>query len=170
MLKQGESMRIKLIFWIMVCGLAAGLYAANSETFDYGKAWQQIEEARYKRLPLTLQAKVDSLYEIAEKENRTDQQIKALIYQFVALQQNQEFSTQKAIDLARRRLETASYPASAIIHNLLARMYWGYYTGHRSKFSLRGETIVHDKTDIATWDLKTIVKEAIKEYNISRPC
>lgn len=166
-LKQGESMRIKLIFWLMVCGLAAGLCAVNSETFDYNKAWQQIEELRYKRLPLTLQAKVDSLYEIASKESKTDQQIKALIFQFVALQQNQEFSTQKAIDLARKRLETASYPASAIIHNLLARMYWGYYTGHRSKFSLRGETIVHDKQDIATWDLKTIVKEAIKEYSIS---
>jgi hypothetical protein len=117
-------MRIKLIFWIMVCGLAAGLYAANSETFDYGKAWQQIEEVRYKRLPLSMQAKVDSLYEMALKENRADQQIKALIYQFVALQQNQEFSTQKAIDL-HAEAGNCSHPASSIIAICWPDL-WGY--------------------------------------------
>jgi len=160
-------MRIKLILWIVVCALAIGLYGANSEPYNYETVWKEIDKTRYKRLPLSMQAKVDSLYEIAEKENRTDHQIKALIYQFIVLQERNEFSTQKAIDLARTRLETASYPASAIIHNLLARLYWGYYIGNRQNYYLRGETVVHDKADVASWDLKTIVKEAIREYSIS---
>jgi uncharacterized protein YfaS (alpha-2-macroglobulin family) len=135
--------------------------------YDYDQVWQEIHQLENNGLPQSMGKKIDSLYAAAVKENKTDQQLKALIYKLKVMQQREEFAGQKAIDKVVEELKTSTFPASAIIHSMLAQLYWDYYQQNRWRFSQRTETIDFKRDDIATWDLKTITKECIKEYGNS---
>lgn len=157
----------KLVMLILACGLATLLIAVPNETFNYDAAWQEIDKLSRDRLPKSMATKVDSLYEAAVKDKKIDQQIRALIYQLTIQQQIEEFSSQKAITTVQAYLDKASQPAAAILHSMLAQLYWGYYQGNRWRYSQRSTTINFVQDDIATWDLDTIVKETIKQYQMS---
>lgn len=152
---------------ILACGLASLLIAVPNESFNYDSAWKEIDKLNQDRLPKSMATKVDSLYEAAVKEKKIDQQIKALIYQLTILRQIEEFSSQKAITTVQAYLDKASQPADAILHSMLAQLYWGYYQGSRWRYSQRSSTINFRQDDIATWDLDTIVKQTIKQYQLS---
>ncbi|MDY0152902.1 MAG: MG2 domain-containing protein, partial [Candidatus Cloacimonas sp.] len=160
-------MNPKLILLILACGLTVCLGAVSSKASNYDSAWKEIDKLQNAGLPKSMAVKVDSLYAFAVKENKVDQQIRALIYQLKIQQQIEEFSAQKAIDKVKTQLDTAVYPASAIMHSMLAQLYWSYYQSNRWRFSQRSETVNFKLDDIATWDLKTISKETINEYQIS---
>ncbi|MBW6513869.1 MAG: hypothetical protein K0B87_03830 [Candidatus Syntrophosphaera sp.] len=157
----------RIVVLVLACGIAASLGAANSKPFNYEAAWKEIDKLQSDGLPRSMGEKVDSLYAAALRENKTDQQIKALIYQLKIMQQVEEFSEQKAIEKVREQLQTAPHPASAILHSMLGQLYWSYYQSNRWRFGQRTETINFEPKDIATWDLKTITKEAISEYRLS---
>ncbi len=157
----------KILAITLLMILAAGLSAANGKSFNYDKAWTEIEQLWSDRLPKSALEKVDSVYIKAVLENKTDQQIKALIYHLRTTQYVEEFSSQKAIVKVQSILKTASFPASAILHSMLAQLYWSYYQNNRWQYSERSETIDFKQDDIATWDLKTIAKSTIAEYKLS---
>lgn len=160
-------MNINLVILILTCLISTCLGAVASKTFNYDAAWKEIDKLQEDGLPKSMATKVDSLYVAAVRENKTDQQIKALIYQLAILQDVEEFSAQKAIEKVRSQLEKATHPASAILHSMQAQLYWSYYQSNRWRFSQRSETVEFQREDIATWDLKTISKETIKEYQLS---
>ncbi|MFO7660689.1 MAG: hypothetical protein R6V77_07235, partial [Candidatus Cloacimonadaceae bacterium] len=157
----------KIMAIILLMGLATCLSTISAKTFDYNKAWTEIEKLWSDRLPKSALEKVDSVYVKAVIENRTDQQIKALIYHLRTTQYVDEFSSQKAIEKVQSILKTASFPASAILHSMTAQLYWSYYQSNRWRFRERTETIEFMQDDIATWDLKTIAKATIDEYKLS---
>ena len=157
----------KIMAIILLMGLATCLSAVNGKSFDYDKAWTEIEKLWADRLPKSALEKVDSVYVRAVMENRTDQQIKALIYHLRTTQYVDEFSSQKAIEKVQSILKTASFPASAILHSMTAQLYWSYYQNNRWRYSQRTETVDFKQDDIATWDLKTIAKATMEQYKLS---
>jgi uncharacterized protein YfaS (alpha-2-macroglobulin family) len=154
-----------MMFVVLICGVVSGLNAAKSDYYDM--TWKEIAQLEQQGLPKSMAVKVDSLYQKAVQDNRIDQQIKALIYQLKIQQSVEEFSAQKAIVKVKQQLETASGPTAAIMHSMLAQLYWSYYQNNRWRYSQRGETVGFTMEDIATWDLKTISKETIREYQLS---
>ncbi|MDD2228532.1 MAG: alpha-2-macroglobulin family protein [Candidatus Cloacimonetes bacterium] len=160
-------MSIKMMLLVLVCGLTACLFAVTPNPFNYETAWKEIGKLQNDRLPKSMETKVDSLYEAAIIDKKIDQQIKALVYKLTIQQQIEEFSSQKAITLVQAKLAEASLPAAAIMHSMLAQLYWGYYQGNRWRYSQRSATINYVRDDIATWDLDTIVTESIRQYQLS---
>jgi len=160
-------MEEKILIIILLMGLTAFLGAVSSKDFDYNKAWSEVDKLWADRLPKSALEKVDSIYVTAVLEKKTDQQIKALIYHLKSQQYVEEFSSQKAIDKVQSILSTASFPASAILHSMVAQLYWSYYQSNRWRYGQRTETIEFKQDDIATWDLKTIAKATISEYKLS---
>lgn len=156
-----------LLLAVISCWFVACLGSIDNKVYDYKSAWGEIEKLHRDRLPQSMAIKVDSLYNAALKENKVDQQLKALVYQLIIMQQMEEFSAQKAISKVQTQLEIATFPASAILHSMLAQLYWDYYQRNRWRFNERSETIEFQQNDIATWDLKTISKESIKEFGLS---
>ena len=152
---------------IMACALVAGLGASSVKPFDYPSAWKEIEKLQNDGLPKSMAEKVDSLYAAALREQKTDQQIKALIYQLTILQNVEEWSEQKAIEKVRAQINTASEPAASILHSMLAQLYWSYYQSNRYRFGERTQTVNFKQEDLATWDLKSLTKETIREYRLS---
>jgi len=160
-------MKAILLMAVIVCSVFTCFGNPVTGTFNFQSAWNEVDKLHGDRLPKSMVAKVDSIYAAAVQENKVDQQVKALVYQLVAMQQVEEFSAQKAITKVQAQLATASFPASAIMHSMLAQLYWSYYQNNRGRFSKRSETINFQRDDIATWDLKTISKETIREYQLS---
>ncbi len=160
-------MRAEILLILVACALAVGLGAMVPTSYDYDSAWKAIDKLQSEGLPKSMAGKVDSLYAAALREGKTDQQIKALIYQLMILQSVEEFSPQKAIEKVREQLVNASEPSASILHSMLAQLYWSYYQSNRYRFGERTETVNFVKADIATWDLKTITKETINEYSLS---
>lgn len=160
-------MNPKLIILILLCVFTVFLSAVSEIAYDYTSAWKAIDKLQDLRLPKSMAVKVDSLYEAAQKENKVDQQIRALIYQLKIQQQVEEFSAQKAIDAVKQQLQTASLPASAVMHSILAQLYWGYYQNNRWRFSQRSQIQDNRPDDIATWDLQSISQATIAEYQLS---
>ncbi len=156
-----------LLLAVIYCWVAVCLCAEVHQPYSYKTAWDEIEKLYHDRLPQSMAIKVDSLYEVAVKENKVDQQIKTLIYKLMVLQQVEEFSAQKAINKVQEHLKTSTFPANAVLHSMLAQLYWSYYQGGRGRYAQRSETVNFQRDDIATWDLKTIAKETIKEYQLS---
>ncbi|MCK9584601.1 MAG: hypothetical protein M0R69_06795, partial [Candidatus Cloacimonetes bacterium] len=152
---------------IIVSLIALNLGAATTAPFDYNSAWDEIRNLQNKGLPQSMATKVDSLYEIAILENNIDQQIKALIYQLAILKSREEFSQQKGINKVKEQLGSAEEPLASILHSMLGQLYWNYYVSNRYRIGQRTELVDNTTEDIATWDLKTITKETIKEYQLS---
>jgi len=152
---------------ILVLGLPVCVSAVTNKNFDYDAAWKEIDIVKGQGLPKSMLEKVETVYQVAVRENNLDQQIKALIYRLGAQQYTEEFSAQKAIDDVQNQISKASFPASAILHSMLAQLYWSYYQSNRWQYAGRTETINFKQDDIATWDLKAIAKATISEYNIS---
>lgn len=160
-------MDYRLITILLLLGVCSTLFAAKSSPFNYDKVWEEIEQLRDKRLPKSASEKIDVLLRAAEKEKKIDQQVKALVYQLIMQQYVEEFSSQKAVEQVKMRLEKASFPATAIMHSMLAQLYWNYYQQNRWRFGQRTETIELKRDDIATWDLKTITKETMQHFALS---
>ena len=156
-----------LVSIILACLIGSCLGAVSSKPFNYDSAWKEIDKLQRDGLPKSMAGKVDSLYAAAVRENKADQQVRALVYQLAILQDVEEFSDQLAIDKVRSQLDRAPFPASAILHSMLAQLYWNYYQSNRWRFGQRSETVQFQQDDIATWDLATISKESIKEYRLS---
>ena len=151
-----------MVFTLLLCTAAAfGI------SFDYSKQWKEIDALLGKGLPVSADARIDSLLAAAYSDGIVEQQIKGLVYKLTILQKKEEFSTQKAIDTVRLRLESARFPSSAILHSMLAQLYWSYYQSNRYLFSNRTQTTNFQRDDIATWDLATIAEETIKAYRLS---
>ncbi len=160
-------MSARAFILILVCLFIAGLGAVSAAPFDYDSAWEEIQNLQNKGLPQSMATKVDALYAAAVKDKNIDQQVKALIHQMIIMQSREEFSQQKGIDKIREQLETAQEPLASILHSMLAQQYWSYYVSNRNRFSQRTEMLDTLQEDIATWDLGTITKEAINEYQLS---
>ena len=164
---KGDKMSSRAFILIIVSLIALNLGAATTAPFDYNSAWDEIRNLQNKGLPQSMATKVDSLYEIAILENNIDQQIKALIYQLAILKSREEFSQQKGINKVKEQLGSAEEPLASILHSMLGQLYWNYYVSNRYRIGQRTELVDNTTEDIATWDLKTITKETIKEYQLS---
>lgn len=138
--------------------------AAFGTNFDYDRQWKEIDALLSKGLPLSAEAGLDAVLEASRQENNQAQQIKALVYKLRILQKREEFSGQKAIDAVNTQLQTASFPASAIMHSMLAQLYWSYSQNNLFRFGNRSETVNFQRDDVATWDLDTITKATLNEY------
>lgn len=164
---KGDKMSARAYILILTCLIITGLGALSASPFDYDSAWKEIQDLQNKGLPQSMATKVDALYAAAVTDKNIDQQVKALIHQLIILKSREEFSQQKAIDKVREQLKTAQEPVASILHNMLAQLYWSYYISNRRRFSQRTEMVNIIPEDIATWDLGTITKEAIKAYQLS---
>jgi hypothetical protein len=160
-------MNIRILFIIPFLTLTVLCHSIVPKIFNYNAAWDEVSKLQQKGLPQSMLEKVQDIYNAARKDGNTDQQIKALIYKLTYLQNVEENSNQKAINTVEEEMKNVTFPASAILHSMLAQMYWSYYESNRWQLQSRTETINFVQDDIATWDLKTITKKAIFEYQLS---
>ena len=154
-------MKIKSLIFIFC--LISSICAIAGEN-PYTKEWKKVDSLIGKGLTQSALDLVKTIYSQAKSENNSPQFVKSIIYKMKLSDAKEEDSYEKSISDLNEEIKTASYPVSAVLHSVLAEMYWRYYSTNRYLILDRTETANFKQDDIKTWDLKKYVAKIIEHY------
>ena len=133
----------------------------------YSEKWAKIDSLEQEALPKSALKVVNEIMLRAKKDKNSEQVIKSFVFR---LKYKNDFE-ENAFESLCHELDSATskstFPENAIMHSMLADMYWWYYQNNRYKFSSRSNTVNFDKSDMQTWTLDDLVNEIIKNYSLS---
>ena len=158
------SIRLYLITALLLISYL-NLKAQNMEF--YTKKWQKVDSLEQKALPKSALEVVNEILDHAKAENNSEQVIKSFIFRLKYKNSNEEKAFEKLCYEMDSAIQTAKFPDNAIMHSMLAEMYWWYYQSNRYKFYNRSNTINFDNKDMETWSLDNLVDIIIKEYKLA---
>ena len=135
---------------------------------NYNNLWLEVEKFEVDNLPKSALKIVDKIYAKAETENNSPQVIKSLFYQSKFTLTLEEDAQLKVINNFKKHISKSSLPTKNVLQNILANLYWNYYTNNRYKFYNRTKTTNKvDENDFRTWDLNTLFKEIHTYFDVS---
>ncbi|ARV16662.1 alpha-2-macroglobulin family protein [Polaribacter sp. SA4-12] len=135
---------------------------------NYDNLWLEVEKFEVDNLPKSALNSVDKIYTKAEKENNSSQLIKSLFYKSKFSLTLEEDAQLKVINSFKKHISESELPTKNVLENVLANLYWQYYTQNRSKFYNRTQTNNKvDALDFRTWDLNTLFEETHTHFNAS---
>ncbi len=133
----------------------------------YEKEWKKVDSLANKGLNKSALEVVEGIYKHAKQENNAAQLVKAIIHRMKFEQMMEEYAIEKSINRLEQEVKQSRFPATPVLHSILAEQYWHYYENNRWKFYNRTQTVSFKNDDITTWDLRTITDHSIKEYILS---
>ena len=110
---------------------------------------------------------VEEIYKTAKSDKNHSQFIKSIFYKLKFANYTEEDSHVKIVNDVKAEINSASFPANAILQSILANIYWQYYQNNRWRFQQRTETVNFDNEDFQTWDLSRLIREIVKYYQSS---
>ena len=160
-------MKSKILFFILF--IITVMVRANTPFMktNYETLWVKVDSLVGKGLTATALEQVQSIYKTAQTEKNAPQFVKAVIYRIKLESNISEDFFVTTINELEKEVKTSEYPIKPILHSVLAEMYWRYYQTNRNLFKNRTETVNFKQEDIATWDLKKIVRETINNFRAS---
>ncbi len=136
-------------------------------TGDYKSSWRKVDSLEQKGLTRSALEVVEEIYKTAKSEKNHPQFIKSIFYKLKFANYTEEDSHVKIVNDVKAEINSASFPANAILQSILANIYWQYYQNNRWRFQQRTETVNFDNEDFQTWDLSRLVREIVKYYQSS---
>ena len=133
----------------------------------FSKYWLTVDSLEKKGLNKSALETVMKVYKKSLDEQNLPQLIKAIIHRMKFESFTEEDAVRKSIAALKGDIEKTPFPASAILHSMLAETYWNYYEQNRWKFMNRTQTADFSNDDISTWDLKKILEQTVSEYRRS---
>ena len=134
---------------------------------DYKTLWAKADSLVNKGLTRSAIEVVQVIYQKAKTENNTGNFVKAVTYKLRLESYISEDDYVKEINDLTAEAAEAKFPIKPVIHSMIAEVYWKYYQNNRYKFLNRTETVDFIPEDIRTWDLRKIVEQSIKYYQLS---
>jgi TonB-dependent SusC/RagA subfamily outer membrane receptor len=135
---------------------------------DFEKLWTQVEKFEVDGLPKSALNIIEEIYTKAEKTNNSPQIIKSLFYKSKFALTLEEDAQLKVIQSFKKHIDKNITPTKNVLENVLANLYWQYFTQNRYKFYNRTKT--QDKVDVndfRTWDLDTLFEEIHTHFKAS---
>ena len=157
---------IKLSLTILLTLVCTNLTFAKADV-SYKKEWNLVNTHLKKSLPKSALKEVDKIYKKAKKEENSDQILKALIHKMIYIQMVEEDTFIKIQTELNNELANSSFPENALLHSILAELYWNYYNTNRYRFLNRTSVVNYNDNDIRTWDLRKLVEKVIFHYTES---
>tara|TARA_R110002126_G_scaffold282967_1_gene431872 strand:+ start:28220 stop:34870 length:6651 start_codon:yes stop_codon:yes gene_type:complete len=134
-------------------------FIANTQN-NFDTHWTKVEKLEVQNLPKSALKIVNEIYEKADKSNNSSQIIKSLFYQSKFSLLLEENAQLKVINNFKKHIATNKTPTKNVLQNVLANLYWQYFTQNRYKFYNRTKTDAKvNIDDFRTWDLDTLFKE-----------
>jgi len=134
---------------------------------DYKEQWQQVDSLLGIGLPKSALEIVEVIYKEAKADENYDQILKSYTYRLRIRNSFEEYAFEDLIYEMEADVKTAKFPNDAIMHSMLAEMYWMYYQSNR--WQIQGRTNILDfvPDDVQTWTLDNMVDFSIKHYTLS---
>lgn len=140
------------------------LVKMQQPTTDYTVFWKEIDSLENAGLPKSALKAVEKVYELAKKENNSDQLVKALIYKMKFEHSlDPDYYSQRIVQL-ENEIKDFSFPVKPLLHSMLGEMYWQYFQNNRWNYYDRTTTIDFDQKDLETWDSDKILASARENY------
>lgn len=138
-------------------------HAFAQERFE--NLWYQIEAYELKQLPRSANQLVDSVYQLAKKEENEIQVIKSLIYQSKFSLALEEEAQVKIVHNFEQKIASTGGVYNNILSSMLGELYWQYYQQNRWRFYNRTQTeTIVDPKDFRTWDIQNLLKKISENY------
>ena len=157
------------ILFSLVVVFGSFLQPAFASDTTYTKQWKDIDSTIFVRsLTRTALTKVNSLYQLAKKQNKPAQVIKALLYRMHLEQGIKENNINLDLSLLKKELaETADPVVKSILASIVAQKYQQYYERQRYRIYNRTNTGAFREDDVATWTIEDLHKEITRRYQAS---
>ena len=114
---------------------------------DYNAAWRTVDSLEQQGLTRSALEVVEEIYKAAKKDNNQPQFIKSVFYKLKYGNYIEEDSHVKIVNDVKAEIDSADFPANAILESILANIYWQYYQNNRWRFQQRTETVNFDNED-----------------------
>ncbi len=134
---------------------------------DYKEQWQQVDSLLGIGLPKSALEVVEVIYKDAKADENHDQILKSYVYRLRIRNSFEEYAFEDLIYEMETDVKTAKFPNNAIMHSMLAEMYWIYYQSNRWQIQERTNILNFVPDDVQTWTLDNMVDFSIKHYNLS---
>ena len=135
---------------------------------NFENLWTEVEKLEVDNLPKSALKIVEQIYTKAEKEQNSPQLIKTLFYKSKFSLTLEEDAQLKVIYQFKQHISNTKFPTKNVLENVLANLYWQYFTQNRYRFYNRTATKEKvDENDFRTWDLNTLFKEIGLYFNAS---
>lgn len=142
-------------------------------SFKYGNAQVKYEQIAFRidslasiGLPASALKEVEKLDAMAHADNNASQQVRSVIYRITFQAYLEDNAFVPIIRRLNSDIDQAKYPVKPVLQSLLAQFYWSYYKLNRYRFGQRTESVNRD-TDFTAWDLKTILNQTSRLYELS---
>jgi len=161
-------MKIKLIVaWGLILLLCSGVVFSQKGSKEYNEEWKSVEEYLKKGLPKSALEVVEKVKLDAKITNNSPQFLKANLYKIKLISLFEENYLIKSIEAAEKELETTKGAEKAILHTIIAELYWNYYKMNRFNILQISTTVNFENDDIETWSINKFVDITLKNYKSS---
>ncbi len=171
-------MRKNVIVLVFASLVITGLLSASSNYLipqqeekkskePYRALWEQVHDFENTGKIRSALEIADKIYEQAKSDNNPDQMIKALLHRIQFRQEFEEGAIGKLILETEQEAKQQTFPANALLHSILAQMYWEYYQDYRWKIRNRTAARNFKNDDIKTWDAGKFIDKVIHHYHVS---
>ena len=130
-------------------------------------AWHAVDSLFSAGLNQSALDTVDRIYKYAKSMDNQAQIIKAIVYRIKLESLNKEEALVNTLFKLNDEIKNSKFPATSVLHSLLAECYFHYYQRNRGRFYNRTQVPNIDFSDIQTWDLRTIVEKMTAEFELS---
>jgi len=145
---------------LLILLFISSLLHAQKSSDVYKELWEEVKAKELELLPKSSLVKVNDIYKKALRENNEEQKIKCLLYKSKYSLVLEENAKLKIIHNFQNQIaHTENKVSKAIVHSLLAHLYWDYLKQHRWKIYHRTHTDKVLNSDFRTWDLKRLHHE-----------
>ncbi len=145
-----KFMKYNKVIAIMSISILSLIFS-SFDTFDYEKAWKNVEEFIEKGLPKSALDEVKVIFSNAIKDNNIEQQIKAVTYKTQLILQTEELGLETVVAELEESIEKASMPSKQILHSLAGELMANYFRSQYYIISQRTNLNDFDTGDIRTW-------------------
>ncbi|MBN2893895.1 MAG: hypothetical protein JXL97_18645 [Bacteroidales bacterium] len=158
---------LKISSLVLFLGLmfSSNLNAQNMKFYE--RKWQVVDSLVSKALPQSAIKEIDEIYQKASKDDNQDQLLKCYVYYLKTKDYYQEDAFETILYQMEDDISKAPFPNDAMLHTMLADMYWWYYQSKSWEINQRTEIANFKPADIKTWTTENFVDAVIKHHNAS---
>ncbi len=161
-----QANRFKSLLTILSI-LFTQLISAQQNMNDYLPQWKKVEDLEKKGLTKSAKEEVIKIYDLAVKESREVQQIKASLYLIKYRNTIEEDSRENNIFYVDTLIAKAKSPVKQVLQSLQAQMFWQYLQNNRWKLYNRTALTEENSKDITTWSATRLNNNISRLYKAS---
>lgn len=147
--------------------LSFNIVFSQKQWKEYAEEWINVETFVSKGLPKSALEIVEKIKLDAGQTGNSPQFLKACLYKIKLISTFEENYLKKAIESTEKEIILSKNAEKAILHSMLAELYWNYYNMNRYKILQISNTANFENDDIETWSINKFVDISIKNYYAS---